>query len=398
MERVFVSGVGAVSPIGIDCNSIYENLIHNRNLFKPEKRAFKNHGYGKLSSQISDDDKETIRQYVSQREQEILLPQATQYGIYATKMALEDAGFNLEEMDNVRITLILGNNESESEVFDTYLATKDESFPFYASYKIPETIAKFFGLKNVRTLCIHNTCASSNLAMEIGLNLLRLDQCDLAIVGGTDCFSQKVHAGFDSLLSISKHGCKPFSQGRDGITIAEGSSMLILERESFAKDRGFTTPYCEVVAVSSSNDAKSLTAPDVDGILLAYKKVLREGNITFGDIDYIMSHGTGTNLNDSTEATVINVLANGEKNPGVCSIKGSVGHMMAVAGSFASVIICMIFRKGIIPGSSQCLPKDKDCAIDVISETKVDMKGNIWSNHSFGFGGNNSISLFRRVI
>ncbi|MFD1267811.1 beta-ketoacyl synthase N-terminal-like domain-containing protein [Paenibacillus motobuensis] len=396
---MFVSGVGAVSPIGIDCDSIYENLTHNRYLFKPEKRAIKNHGYGKLSSQVSDDDKETIRQHIFQKGNEgTSLPQATQYSIYATKMALEDAGINVAEIEDLRIAIILGNNESESEVFDTYLATKDETFPFYASYKIPEAIAKFYGLKNVRNLCIHNTCASSNLAMEIGLNLLRTDQCELAIVGGTDCFSQKVHAGFDSLFSISKQGSKPFSEGRDGITIGEGSSVLILERESFAAKRGFTTPYCEVVAVSSSNDAKSLTAPDVDGILLAYKKVLREGNIAFGDIDYVMSHGTGTNLNDSVEATVINVLANGGRNPEVCSIKGIVGHMMAVAGSFASVIICMIFRKGIIPGSPQCLPKDKECAIDIITDTKVDMECNIWSNHSFGFGGNNSIALFRRVI
>lgn len=395
MKRVLVTGIGVVSPIGIECNQVFENLLIGNSKFIKESRAYRGFGCSDLSLQISNYDKQMIfEKTLSDRDKN--MPLASVYAIYAVKKALENAKISQSTLCKKRVAVIIGNNDMNSDVLDDYIENQNMNYSSYTGGSIVSNISKSLGLKYVREVCVHNTCASSNMAIEIGEKYIRENKCDIAIVGGSDSFSKKTFVAFSSVRAISKNGCRPFAKDRDGITISEGTGIIILENEDNAKERGFENWYCEIIGSASSNDAKSLEAPDADGIELAYTKLLKKTSIKFDDIECIMSHGTGTILNDNTELEVIRRFAKNEVR--ICSIKNIVGHMMSASGAFACIIICLMYKNKIIPGNISYETEEMDSRLKLVKQNERMSDLNIIVSHSFGFGGNNSIILFGKYL
>lgn len=388
MGRKVITGLGAVTPLGISTKDLYKALLSGRLGLKEECRAYEQFGYGTLSGQISSENKMIIKEKYAEQK----FAQATLYALYAIDDALNDANLNLEDRKSLRFAIILGNNEAESEEFDYYLDNGYFPNDNYASHSICDIVARVLEINAVRKYCIHNTCASSNITLEIAGYLLEHDCCDVCIVGGTDAFSRKVHAGFNSLNAISKNRCKPFGVYRDGINISEGAGILILENYHEGKNM-----YCEYIGGGSSNDAKYLAAPDMEGIILAYKSLFSKYAILPREINYIMSHGTGTITNDKVESKVISEIYGIDNVIEVCSIKNKVGHMMASCGAIGCIIVAMSFKYGIIPGNNDNYEIDYDLMKKLLISNKEDKTFKYFINHSFGFGGNNSIALFSRI-
>ncbi len=392
MEKIMISGIGVVSPIGINCDIFYQNLLGENSVRAIEKNAYSGHGDNKETSRVSIDLKNEIDLELENSSE---LPQTLKYGLYATKMALRDAQLTKNDLVNKRVSVIVGNNDSESEIFDYYIENNSWDKKHYSSYNLSHKISKYFELDGL-AFSVHNACASSNMALDLAMSLLKTGQSDIVIAGGVDSFSLKNYTGFNSLRTISKDGCKPFSKYRDGITITEGAGILVLEKESDLISRN-KEAYCEVLGVGSSNDAFHLTKQNEQGILLAIDKALEDSGISYQDIDYIMVHGTGTITNDKTESSIINSFFSDSKLKGVCSIKGTLGHMMGAAGAVALVAICMIYKYGVIPPSSKSIPLDDECNINIITEKIEDNDIGAFMNNSFGFGGNNSVAILNSI-
>ncbi len=394
IERILISGIGVVSSIGINTKDFYNNLIQEKYSHTIEKTAFPGHGDDKRTARITKEQYEKIDASIEKSEN---MPSTVKYAIYATGEALKDAGLNTENLKGKRVAVIIGNNDAEPDILDNYV--KDEKFTKYgySSYNISKGVSDYYNLKAIN-FCVHNSCASSNMAIDLAYTMFKHNQVDIVIVGGADSFSLKNYTGFNSLRALSNSTCKPFSSMRDGITITEGSGIVVLEKEADVINRK-KTAYCELLGAGSSNDAHHLTQPDKDGIIIAVKKAFKCAGITYKDVDYIMAHGTGTPTNDKIEASVINEIYIDKKNlKGICSIKGTVGHMMGAAGAISLVAICMIYKNGILPPSSKSKERDDECDVNVITEEKFDDNIGIFVNHSFGFGGNNSITIFKKYI
>jgi 3-oxoacyl-[acyl-carrier-protein] synthase II len=394
IERILISGIGVVSPIGINTQDFYNSLIEEKYSHTIEKTAFPGHGDDKNTARLTQKQMEEIDNVLNESSK---MPNTVKFAVYAAGLALKDAGLDETSLSNKKVAVIIGNNDAEADVFDSNV--KNEQFVKYGytSYHISKGVSDYYNL-NALNFCVHNTCASSNMAIDLAYTFLKSKQVDVVIAGGADSFSLKNYSGFNSLMALSKSTCRPFSSLRDGITITEGAGIFVLERESdLAKRKNIA--YCEVLGVGSSNDAHHLTQPDKHGILLAVEKAFKYSGITYRDVDYIMAHGTGTITNDKTESSVINTVYPEKENlKGVCSIKGTIGHMMGAAGAVAVVAICMIYKNGVLPPSSKSIPKDEECDINVITEATTDNNIGIFVNHSFGFGGNNSVAVFRNYM
>lgn len=392
-----MTGLGAATPLGIECDEIYDKIIRNDYKFMPELRAYKGYGRGILTSQISDEYNYEILKYIFGKSIKISgdISAATKYALYSILKALDDAKFNLEILQNLRVAIIIGSNDGECNSLEHYIDELD--FNYYSSYKIAEEISKVLKLKKSRIMCIHNACASSNAALEIGYNLLKQNKVDIALVGGTECFSKRVFAGLSSINMLSANGCNPFEKKSGGVTIGEGAAMLVLEKENNVLHRKNVNKYCEVFAVASSNGSESIVETDSVAIIDAYNKLLEKANLKSSEIDYIMSHGTGSQYNDGIEAfSIMRIMSSNSAN--VCAIKGTLGYMLGAAGGVGALIICKIFQKGWIPGCNQTNPEDINDNIELITNAVNDSKCKIWCNNSFGMGGNNSLTLYKRLV
>lgn len=391
IERILISGIGVVSPIGINTQDFYNNLINEEYSHTIEKTAFPGHGDDKRTARLTQEQKNSIDSTINGAEN---MPNTVKYAIYAVDSALKDAGLNETILLNKRVAVIIGNNDAEADVFDKYIKTGGFVKYGYSSYNISKGISDYFNLNGLN-FCVHNACASSNMAMDLAFTMLKKKLVDIVVVGGADSFSLKNYAGFNSLKSLSQTTCKPFSSLKDGITVTEGAGIVILERESDMVKRK-QSAYCEVLGIGSSNDAHHLTHPEKNGIIMAVEKAFKYSGITYKDVEYIMPHGTGTPTNDVTESAIIQEVYPDKKNlKGICSIKGTVGHMMGAAGAVATVAICMIYKNGILPPSSKSIPQEKECDVKIITEVTTDNNIGIFVNHSFGFGGNNSVVVLR---
>lgn len=384
-SAIVISGLGILSPIGITCDEFFQNLLNEKSVVCYEKSAYEGHGSDAFTSRIDNEHLSIIEKVIGKRE----YTKTEKYAIYAVKQALQDAGLDDEYLAGKRVSVILGNNDAESDVFDDYIQNQNVALFRNSSYYIAKNVSEYFGFTGA-SFCVHNTCASANIAVDLALTSLRTGRSDIVVVGGTDSFSLRNYTGFVSLRAVSKTGCLPFSLNRDGTIISEGAGIVILEKaDDLAKRNG--KAYCRVLGAGSSNDSFHLTKPDKSGIFCAIDRALADAHIHKQDVEYIMAHGTGTLTNDKIESEVIREFYNECSLKGVCSIKGSVGHMMGAAGAAALVTIGLIYKKKVLPPCSKSVPIDCQCDIKLLVHKQKDNDIGVFINHSFGFGGHNSV-------
>lgn len=390
MERILITGMGIVSPLGVDISQVYNNLLQGIDNMKMEERAYEGYGKNTISAQVDADLFEKASAATLERREEL---QIINYLKYAIIKAVKDARISKEELKKKRVAFIIGNNDGQSEILENYIDKSQKEFQKYNISKVLEKIMRELGCHNVRILAVFNTCTSSSFAIEIGERYLRADKCDLVIAGGIDTFSKKTNIAFSSVKAISSQGCVPFACERDGITIGEGAGIVIMEKEGDLCDFKLPDAYCEMVHAASSHDAKTLEGLDAEGILLAYNKLFAYSQIDRADIEYVVSHGTGTLLNDKVESELLQCyFSNGVK---ICSFKNMMGHMMSCSGVCSSIIICKILREGVVPGQIHYPTIDMGKCV-LIKRNQIDNNIKYFVCNAFGFGGNNTICLYKK--
>lgn len=391
MSTIYVSGLGAVTPIGLDVAHFWSALISAQSNFSALAPVYPGMKPGFIAARINDAHKILLRQ----RAPEITgpqIPDSSLYAVDAAMQAINDAGLTPGCDALCKALVCVGNNEAEADILDRMLEHDHEGWRnnIYSSHAIARNVSQAIGSQGP-ALCFHNTCASANVALEFALRMLRSGAIETAVVGGGDAFSKKVWSGFYTLNALGEQQCKPFSRDRRFITISEGAAFIVLQR---AGDIVTASPYAELLAVASNNDAAHPTNPDLTGVSTCHQRVLRQAGLQAGDISAIYAHGTGTKANDLTESTI---FASTYPSAAVTAIKGTVGHMMATAGAIGAVASCLSLRYQLMP-PTQIDPDSLEYDIDLVT-----MPGGLSrelryvQNNSFGFGGNNAISIFKAI-
>jgi 3-oxoacyl-[acyl-carrier-protein] synthase II len=244
---------------------------------------------------------------------------------------------------------------------------------------------------------ISNACASGSNAIGHAWEIVRSGQSDRVLAGGYDTLSQMVFSGFDALQALSPTTCRPFDAGRDGLALGEGAALVALETLESARRRGAAI-LGELAGYGTTIDQHHLTQPHPEGDAAAAAMTLAcdSARLTPEDIDYINAHGTGTPLNDSSEALAIQSWAGRRAATlPVSSTKASIGHLLGGAGAVEAVVCLMALREQWLPPEIVFETPDAACNFPIVRQPQ-DARVNVALSNSFGFGGVNATLVLRR--
>lgn len=333
------------------------------------------------------------------------LDRASHLLIQAAHEALTDAGISDAIKDRpVLLSLgttlggMLSGERFHREVLEKGLERSRPSLlADYLAHSQAINLFKEFGLRgDFRVLS--NACASGTNAIGHAFNSLRCGEYDIALCGGYDTMSEFTFAGFNSLMAVTPHLCRPFDKNRDGLVLGEGAGILILEEMGNAVKRGATI-LGEVIGYGESSDAYHMTSPDPSGkgAAAAITRALEDAGQPA--IDYINAHGTGTHLNDAMESRAI-ALAFGEQTPEipVSSVKPLIGHLLGAAGAVEAIVSLLAIGHKSLPPNINFETPDPECALNISTEPGMQYDVKSALSNSFGFGGLNASIIFREYI
>jgi len=266
-------------------------------------------------------------------------------------------------------------------------------------------VAIKFGIEGP-SLTITTACAASANAVGEAKNMIENGIVDTVVTGGTESGTTPMTiAAFAQIRALStkndtpSEACSPFDKNRDGFVMAEGSTVLILENEETAKNRGAKI-YGYVVGYGSTTDAHHITAPAEggEGAVRAMDKALKDAGLSVDDVDYINAHGTSTPANDKNETTAIKTLFGSRAyEVDISSTKSMTGHLLGGAGAFESLVCILSIQNGVIPPTINLNNKDKECDLNYTPNEAINKDINIAMSNSFGFGGHNGVLVFSKT-
>ena len=388
--RVFITGMGVISPSGLGLDAFWRTLCDAEPCFTELSPHYDGMKPGLLGGRVPAAAVETARTRTRQAGVD-LAGNAASYAVACALDALADAGLAPGDPLLDSAMVCVGTSDGQADRFEAAVAGDEdaEGAPI-SSHSVAEAVA-LAARTTGPAFVVQNTCASANVALSCGVDMIRSGACDLAIVGGADAYSMKNIIGFNSIQAIGSEPCRPFAAGRRFVTPSEGAGILVLQSErSLRQD---ATPWAELLSVAVSNDASHPTALNPVGVAGCHEAALAQAGIGPEDIDVIYAHGTGSVINDQVEGEL---FASRYPRAAVTAIKGTVGHLMGAAGAAGAVASCLTLRHGTVPPTAT-EAEQVQFGIDLV--TKEPRKADIRhvQNNAFGFGGNNAISVFRAV-
>jgi len=408
--RVVVTGIGAVTPIGLNVEDFWRQITKGNSgaapITKFDASAFKTQFACELKDFKVEDhlSKKEIRQYEP----------VTQYALVAVKEAFEKSGLLPDDIDPSKSGVIWGTGNGGMETMDAELdklyqsGFNNKPSPYFVPkvlLNMPSGIISItHGLKG---LC-HTTvsaCASANTALIEAANYIKLGKADMIVCGGSEApITPSMISGFNSLKALStknddpQKASRPFDTARGGFVMGEGGAAFILEKYENAIARGATI-YAELTGTGMTADAHHLTAthPEGEGAYRAMKEAVEEAGIEPSAVSYINAHATSTKVGDLSEAKAISQLFG--KNTVVGATKSMTGHLLGAAGAIEAIVAIMSIQKGEIPPMVNLDEIDENIAelIDIASDKSTTLEVEHVLTNNFGFGGHNASILFSKV-
>ena len=317
----------------------------------------------------------------------------------AAKEAVQHSG--IDTSDGLRTGIISSTTVAgmgKTEMYYKELFEKDDHLDVLDTHDCgdsTERIADFLGNVDYVTT-ISTACSSAANAIMLGCRMIKNGLLDRAVVGGVDALSKFTFNGFNTLMILDKEWCKPFDENRKGLNLGEGAAFLVIESEEALKKRNGKA-LAEIIGYANTNDAYHQTAssPEGYGAQLAIEQALKMSGLKPGDIDYINMHGTGTPNNDLSEGTAVKAVF-GNHIPKFSSTKAFTGHTLAASASIEAVISVLSIQNGMIFPNLNF--KTPIAELGMVPETTVvKMPVNTVLSNSFGFGGNCSSLIFKKV-
>ena len=433
-ERIVITGMGWITPLGHDLESVWANLIAGVSGIRPIGRFDASTFPTTFAAQVRDYD---YRRYLDDPAVHEHAGKHSQFALGAARQAWNASSLaSLDGLNKKRIGVYLGSGEGVLD-FDNYAridmmawddaareiddrrwteAAKEHLDPWREVEQEPNMpaahIAREFGVRGPVYNCL-TACAASTQALGEAFSILRRGDADVMISGGTHTMIHVLGlTGFNRLTALSTRNddpataSRPFSRTRDGFVLGEGSGILILETLAHAEARG-ATPLAEIVGYGSSADAFRITDmhPDGRGPAAAIQQALDDAGIAadaVGEdgrplIHYISSHGTGTVENDSIETKAIRAVfgANARKIP-ISSIKSMMGHLIAAAGAVELISCVLAMERGLLPPTANLHDPDPELDLDYVPNEARPADVNACLSNSFGFGGQNDALVVRK--
>lgn len=409
-KRVVVTGISAITPLGLDVESTWEGILAGKSGIK-KITSFDTTGFDTdIAGEITDFNPDT---YI-QPKQSKRMDRFTQLSVCAAMQLIENSGYTITAENADRVGVILGvglGGLATIEVFHSKLVEAGPSrvSPFYIPMLIsniaPGQIAIAVGAKGPNYV-LTSACASATHSIGSAYTEIVMGRCDAMITGGAESTITPMGiSGFTSMKALCtkyndspEKASRPFDAERGGFVMGEGAGMLLLESLDSALDRG-THIYAEVVGFGASDDANHMVAPleTGEGMALAMKRALQDAQVDPNEIDSINAHGTSTHANDEAETKAIKqVFGDHAKNIAICSNKSQLGHLLGAAGGVESVLSVLTLDTGMVPGTINLENPDPVCDLNYMPDgpKKLDPKYVLCSN--FGFGGTNASMLYKR--
>lgn len=409
MRRVVVTGVGAVTPVGNDVETMWNSLINGISGIDTITNFDTSDLKVKIAAQVKDFDATKYIEKKEIRKTDLY----TQYAVAAAQQAVDDSGI-IGTMPEDRLGVYVGAGIGGMHAFtDNVLAMDKGGARKVSPYFVPMMIANIasgtvairFKAKGV-CLPIVTACATGSHSIGEAFHAIKNGYADAIIAGGAEAAVTPLSiAGFSNCKALSlnddpKTASVPFDKRRDGFVIGEGAGVLILEEYEHAKARGAKI-YAEICGYGNTCDAHHITAPDpeAEGPSKAIKIAFEEAQVTDNDVIYINAHGTSTPLNDKTETKAIK-LALGEERArqiSISSTKSMTGHMLGAAGGVEGVVAALAVKNGIIPPTIGYEVPDEDCDLNYTPNKAEKKDITVAASTSLGFGGHNACIVFRKV-
>ncbi|MBN1503426.1 MAG: beta-ketoacyl-ACP synthase II [Candidatus Eisenbacteria bacterium] len=409
MERVVVTGLGVVSPVGLNVADFWKSLCEGKSgidtVTKFDASGFDTRIAAELKGFVPEN-------YMDKKEVKRADPCA-QYAIAASSEAVRDAGLDPARVDGNRFGVIIGTGIGGIQTFEAQHAILMEKGPSRVSpFFIPMMIANMpSGLVSMKlsakgpNFATVTACASGAHAIGEAFRMLQKGDADVMLAGGTEAtVSPMAMAGFCSMKALStrndepQKASRPFDKMRDGFVMGEGAGLVVLETLGHARARDARI-YCELVGYGATADAYHMTAPDEngDGAARAMKSALADAGLPVESVDCINAHGTSTPLNDKLETTAVKaVFGEHARKLVLNSTKSMTGHLLGAAGGveFAACVLSM--RDSIIPPTINYEVPDEECDLDYAPNVAVRREVNVTMSNSLGFGGHNACLILRK--
>lgn len=415
LKRVVVTGLGAVTPVGLNVEETWNNLLAGKSGAAPITLF----DCSKFKTQFACEVKGlNVNDWIDRKEAR-KLDRYTQLAMISAMQAVKDSGMDLETEDKNRIGVIFGVGIGGIKTFEdevSYYANNKENGPKFNPFFIPKMISDiaaghisihygFHGPNYATT----SACASSTNAIADAFNLIRLGKANAIVSGGAEAAICACGVGgFNAMHALStrndepEKASRPFSASRDGFIMAEGAGCLILEELEHAKARGAKI-YAEMVGEGESGDAYHITAshPEGLGARLVMQAALDDAGMKPEEIDYINVHGTSTHVGDISEAKAIkDVFGDAAYKLNISSTKSMTGHLLGAAGAVEAMVSVLSVKNDIVPPTINHEEDDKDEEIDynlnfTFNKAQKRTVRAAMSN-TFGFGGHNACVIFKK--
>lgn len=408
-RRVVITGLGAVTPVGNNVIDAWENLKAGQSGIGLITRFNTDDLATKFAGEVKDFDPDAL----FGRKEARRLDRYTQFAMEATRQALEESGLLNNGVDRDRIGLAIGSciggmdtTLSQYEVLQSKGPGRINPFaiPMLLPDTAPARIAIDYGLRGPN-MAIVTACATGSNSLGEAFEMIVRGDAEAMIAGGAEAGTNRlIIAGFNVMKALSENNdnpegaCRPFDLNRDGFVMSEGSAVLVLEELEHAQKRGAKI-LGEFIGYGTSVDAYHMAAPPEDGsgAALAMRRAIRRAGLEPTAIDYINTHGTGTQLNDKTETKVIkDVLGEHAYDVKVTSSKSMTGHLFGAAGALEAVVCVKTLLDGIITPTINYETPDPECDLDCTPNVAKPADVSVALSNSFGLGGHNATIIIRK--
>jgi 3-oxoacyl-[acyl-carrier-protein] synthase II len=409
LKRVVVTGVGAVTPLGIGAAALWDGLVHGRSGVGPITRFDASTYRTRIAAEVKDfpdslwADIQTLRH----------MDRFIRFAVVASREAYAQSGLNLSREDPNRIGVLIGSGiggigmvEEETEVLRVkgHRRVTPYLIPKLIPNMAPGMVSIDLKLKGPNS-AIATACATGTHAIGDSFKIIQRGDAIAMVCGGTEsCITPLSIAGFSNMGALSKRNDDPaaascpFDRRRDGFVIGEGAGILVLEELEHARARGANI-LCEIIGYGMSGDAFHITSPSPggEGGARAMKAAIDDAGLPPTAVDYVNAHGTSTPYNDKfeTEATK-SVFGDHAYRLAISSNKSMFGHLIGAAGAVEAIATIMTIREGVIPPTINYQEPDPECDLDYVPNQARQQPANIAISNSLGFGGHNCTIVLKK--
>jgi 3-oxoacyl-[acyl-carrier-protein] synthase II len=413
MNRVVVTGMGALTPIGNDVASFKKNLWAGTSGAAAITRFRADRFRTRFACELKNFDATAWLDKSELRKTDLF----TQYALVAADQAIKDAGIDFSTIDPFDVGVIWGTGQGGMQTFEEQVTEyiEGDRNPRFSPFFVPKLIANMAsGMISIkyRLMGINYTtvsaCATSNTAIMDALNYIRLGKAKIIVTGGSESpISEASIGGFCSMKAMSARNddpataSRPFDVDRDGFVMGEGAGALILEEYEHARKRGAHI-YAEVAGAAMTADAWHMTAthPEGLGASHAMQLALKDAGLQTSDVDYVNMHATSTPVGDLSEIAAIKKLfGNNLASVHLSATKSMTGHLLGAAGAIEAIACIASINESIIPATINTQQPDPEIPgdINIVLKESLQKEVRVAMSNTFGFGGHNSIAVFKKI-